>query len=79
MKTDKKAFSEKTAKMLGKITAKTISATGSLTEKTVNTIKVTPAKTGEVTKSIASALAEGYREIRPADEDDAVETDTVES
>ena len=76
-------ISEKTAKFLGKFTAKTVSATGSLTGKTVNTIKVTPSKTSEITKNIANALAEGYREVRPAEDEaeitPAENTDTTEA
>jgi hypothetical protein len=61
-------LTNKTAKFLGKVTAKTISATGVITEKTVDTIKVTPSKTTNVTKSLVSSIAEGYREVRPTAE-----------
>ncbi len=74
MKTTKPAMTTKAAKILGKITAKTVSATGTITDKTVNTIKVTPSKTGEVTKNIVGAIAEGYREVRPADETEETTT-----
>lgn len=65
----KTPVSAKAAKFLGKVTAKTISATGAITEKTVDTIKVTPSKTSNVTKTIANAIAEGYREVRPTEDD----------
>lgn len=67
---------EKTAKLFGKLTAKTISATTSITGKTVDAIKVTPSKTSNLTKSITGAIAEGYREVRPADVEDTVNQDT---
>ena len=67
---------EKTAKLFGKLTAKTISATTSITGKTVDAIKVTPSKTSNLTKSITGAIAEGYREVRPADVEDTVNPDT---
>ena len=73
MKTDKNPVSAKASKFLGKVTAKTISATGAITGKTVDTIKVTPSKTSEVTKTLVTAIAEGYREVRPAEDD----TDTT--
>ena len=70
MKTEKKPATAKAAKFLGKVTAKTISATGMITEKTVDTIKATPNATTSVTKTLVPAIAEGYREVRPAEEEE---------
>jgi len=75
--TEKTPMTEKTAKLFGKLTAKTISATSSITGKTVDAIKVTPSKTSDLTRSITGAIAEGYREVRPAEVEDTSDTDTA--
>jgi hypothetical protein len=79
MKTEKKPVTAKAAKFLGKVTAKTISATGAITEKTVDTIKATPNATSSVTKTLVSAIAEGYREVRPAEDEAEIEATSDET
>jgi hypothetical protein len=36
----------------------------------VDTIKATPNATTSVTKTLVTAIAEGYREVRPAEEEE---------
>lgn len=66
---------QKASKWIGKISAKTISATGSIAEKTIDTVKAAPGKTTSITKTIGAAYADGWREIRPKadDSDEATE------
>lgn len=55
----------KTSKWLGKVSAKTVSATSTIAEKTLDTVKAAPGKTTNLTKTIGAAYADGWREVRP--------------
>lgn len=69
----------KASKWIGKLSAKTISATGTIAEKTIDTVKAAPGKTSNITKTIGAAYADGWREIRPKNDESDEATELPES